>query len=311
MTEMAVTDIDVSEHGAKVLCADGTVEECDLVIGTDGAHSTAGDIMHAKALAGAHKATGGDENPFPISYRALWGTVPTVEGMEPNQAWDCRGFGTSTQLFLGRGRGWFFVYEKHNASTGEHRVYDKDEMDQFARNLGELPMTDKLSLRDVYAASHSCGMSDVGEGMMNTFAWNRTVLVGDAMVQQAPICGLGLNSGVQDVVALVNVLSKLVRHQHDALEPLGHAAVQKALKTYGNMRRDDALHSLQVSKKEVRLHTWDTRALWLSDRYGVPTTSVGRRIYDRTMSTMFSCGLILAFANEHDPQAGRIPWVHR
>lgn len=308
-TGKEVNGISSTTHGIIAQCSDGTTESGSIIIGADGTHSTVRSIMAARALEGGRDETTSGENSFLATYRALWGTIPMIEGMEPNEAWDCHGFGSSSQVFFGRGRGWFVIYEKLETPTRESRMYTRRDMDNYAENLENLPMTDKLSVRDVYAASHSCGMSDLVEGLSKTWSWNRTVLIGDAVNAQTPVLGLGFNSGVQDVVALTNALQRVVL-QRDG-EEVETEVIQKVFEDYEALRRRDASYSFQKSARETRLHAWNTKASRLLDRYIIPATRSSRKIYDGTIGLIVSRGLSLDFAEEKDPQDGRLPWVNQ
>ncbi|KAF7534578.1 hypothetical protein G7054_g6113 [Neopestalotiopsis clavispora] len=309
-TSKEVTDIDAESETIVVHCSDGTAEEGSLVIGAEGCNSIVRDMMRINALAEDPKAAVNTTLPFAASYRVLWGTIPMAENMKGNEGWECHGKGYSSQMFFGRGRGWFFVYEKLKKPTRGLRNYTEKDMYSCAARLANLPMTNKMRLRDVYAVSHNCGMADLGEGLVRRFAWGRTVLIGEAGNKQTSHLGLGLNSGVQDVVALTNILRKLVQHHNERHELVETEAIHLALRKYDAIRRGDALHGSRTSARAARLQSWNGRALRLYDRYFLPSGGSSRKNYDGTISSIVSHGMLLDFVPESDPQYGRIPWVH-
>lgn len=309
-TSKEVTDIDAEFESMIVHCSDGTAEEGSLVIGADGTDSMVRDMMRINALAEDPKAAVNATLPFAASYRVLWGTIPMAENMTANEGWECHGKGYSSQMFFGRGRGWFVVYEKLKKPTRGLRNYTEKDMYSCAARLANLPMTNKMRLRDVYAVSHSAGMADLGEGLVRRFAWGRSVLIGEAGNKQTSHLGLALNSGVQDVVALTNTLRKLVQHHDERHELVETETVHLALRKYDSIRRADALHGSRTSARAARLHSWNGRALQLYDRYFLPSKGTSRKNYDNTIGTIISRGMLLDFLPETDPQYGRIPWSH-
>jgi 2-polyprenyl-6-methoxyphenol hydroxylase-like FAD-dependent oxidoreductase len=261
-TSKEVTSIETLTHGVKVICTDDTHEEGSIVIGADGAHSIVRQMMRVHALQESPSAPVNSEKPFPAAFRAMWGTIPMVQdSMTPGEAWECHGPGLSSQLFLGRGRGWFVVHEKLAKPSNERRIYSQRNMDEHAKRLAELPMTNSVLFRDIYAVSHSCGMSDIGEGTLKRFSWDRMVLVGGAATQQA----LGFNSGVQDVMALTNALRQLILETHHDL--IDSKPLADVLHSYESARRSEVLQSAKTSARGIRMRTWDNRGLWLLDRY--------------------------------------------
>lgn len=309
-TGKEVFKITTSDAGAIAHCTDGTVENGSIVIGADGVHSRVRDIMRADALRTDPKAVVNDKKPFVATYRALWGIIPMTGAMDPSEAWDCRGTGSSSQLFLGRGRGWFIVYEKLDRPTRERRIYTQMDRYEFSRKHDKLHMTDKLSFRDIYGASHSCGMADLTEGQLRTFSRNRITLIGSAATNQTPIYGLGFNSGVQDVVALTNILRRLVLqvgHRH----PISTEVVKRAFYEYDRSRRKYSVQCMKISARSTRVHIGDSKLLCLLDRYIVPCDGAGRKIYDKTLDALFGRGLTLDSVKENEPLNGLRPWANR
>lgn len=307
-TSKEVIDIESTRDGVKVLCADGSSELGSIVIGADGVSSVVRDIMRRRALRDDPDAAVNDEKPFLATYRAMWGTVPMIQDMTGSESWDTRGSGLSSQLFLGRGRGWFFVYEKLDKPTRDMKTYSQEDKDQYAKKFADLPMTDTVKFREIYSASHGSGMSDLGEGMLKILSWNRIVLVGDAATKHAPNFGLGFNSGVQDVVGLVNRLRQLVRN--GGSKPTDTIAIRQVFQNYESARRDDAWRCLQTAAAGARLHAWDSWKIWFSDRYVVPLKGTNKQIFAARMSDMFRQGLVLDFLEEQQVPSGAMPWVH-
>jgi 2-polyprenyl-6-methoxyphenol hydroxylase-like FAD-dependent oxidoreductase len=307
-TGKEVIDIETTRDGVKVLCADGSSEQGSIVIGADGVSSIVRDIMRRRALQDDPDAAVNDEKPFLATYRAMWGTVPMIQDMTGSESWDTRGSGQSAQLFLGRGRGWFFVYEKLDKPTRDWKSYNQEDKDEYARKFADLPMTDTVRFREIYAASHSSGMSDLGEGMLKILSWNRIALVGDAATKHAPNFGLGFNSGVQDVVGLVNRLRLLVRNSGD--RSIDATAIRQVFQSYELARQNDARRCLQTAAAGARLHAWDSWKIWFSDRYVVPLKGTNKQIFAMRMSDMFRRGLVLDFLTENQIPSGTMSWVH-
>ncbi|KAH8666507.1 hypothetical protein BX600DRAFT_461912 [Xylariales sp. PMI_506] len=307
-TGKGVVDIEDTGNSVKVTCADGSVEEGSIVIGADGVHSAVRGIMRKRALEENPEATVNDELPFVSTFKVMWGSFPIIQGLNPEEGWDCRGSGYSSQLFVGRERGWFLLYELLDEPTKESRRYNEADMEEYAAKHAETPLTDTLRFKDIKAVSENYGMSDLAEGLLKTFSWNRVVLVGDAVNKQTPNVGLGFNSGVQDVVALTNRLKKLVEKSGE--ETLSTKAIKTLFYDHETARREDASRCLKVSAGGTRIHTWNNWVFWIMDRYVVPWAGLGRRLFESRMAEILSQGLILDFKKEKTASVGKIPWLY-
>jgi 2-polyprenyl-6-methoxyphenol hydroxylase-like FAD-dependent oxidoreductase len=238
----------------------------------------------------------------------MWGTTPIAHEIETSEAWECHGKGVASQFYVGRGRAWFRVYEKREKPTRVFQEYSQESRREFAKRHASLKLTESLCLRDVYLASHSCGIADIGEGLMPAFSWKRCVLVGDAAYQLTPSDGLELNSGIQDIVVLANELKRLT--QESKVELLGTEAIQSVFRAYESARRDEAEACVALSARAMRAQAWDTWPLWLWDRYILPMLGGSRAIFKKTLSPIISKGRVLELLEERDHCAGSVPWVH-
>ncbi|RYP75992.1 hypothetical protein DL771_002064 [Monosporascus sp. 5C6A] len=122
--------------------------------------------------------------------------MPLIPGLYPGELWGGHGGKASTQTFVGRDRAWFFLYEQLERPTRERNRYSKEDAARYAERWGNLAITDRLKVKDLYRAVLNCSLVDLHEGLLDVFSWDRLVLVGDALCKHTPNAGNGYNGGV-------------------------------------------------------------------------------------------------------------------
>lgn len=76
----------------------------------------------------------------------------------------------------------------------------KKDIDDLAQEYEDFPINETLKFRDLWAKRLTSGMSNLKEGIATHWSFGRVILVGDACHKFTSNAGLGLDSGVQDVV---------------------------------------------------------------------------------------------------------------
>ncbi|KAK3686092.1 hypothetical protein B0T22DRAFT_382186 [Podospora appendiculata] len=316
-----VKEIETTDDGVIVRCSDGTAESGSIVIGADGVHSNVRGFMFramrhnimqpsANSMPGAEVPE--DNRPFLVTYRCLFGnTAKALPGVNSGESWDMHSAGVASQLFVGEDRTWFLLYQKLQQPTRERTTYTSNDQDRFVDEVGDAYVTPALRLRDLYNARQWSMLLDLHEGMVDSFSAGRIVLVGDAINKQAPNHGHGWNCGVQDVVVLTNILSRLVRGPRTSTCTWSSASkMHAAFHEYHDTRLSLAKKCQDVSAAVIRGQTWDSWTFWLVDRYFVPWTGLGKRVYGSILASVISGGHVLEFLDEGDTPTGSIPWKH-
>jgi 2-polyprenyl-6-methoxyphenol hydroxylase-like FAD-dependent oxidoreductase len=308
-TGKRVVEIVSNEDGVIVTCDDGTSFNGSVVIGADGVHSLVRDEMRRLALMQSPTAVVNDKHPLLTTFRCLFGTTSLIPGlMVSGESWGGHGNGLSTQLFVGRDKAWFFVYERLDQPRKETVHYSAKDASQYAERLGHLSMTDKLTFKDVYAVTRNCGLTDLEEGTMKVFSWDRLALIGDAVNKQTPNVGNGYNSGVQDLVVLTTGFRRLLDKEPSGT--ISTESIKEVLRDYQTTREQDAIETHGKSARATRMQTWSTWFLWLMERYVVPLAKLDRFFFSKVINEWVSNGRVLPFLEEKSLQWGKIPWVN-
>ncbi|APE28153.1 2-octaprenyl-6-methoxyphenol hydroxylase [Aurantiacibacter gangjinensis] len=187
-----LTSREIGEHGVSATLADGTVLEASLLVGAEGRGSPTRDdagISIAK---------------WDYSHRAI------IAGLIHEKPHD----GVAWEIFYPAGP--FALLPLLDDEQGRHRsalVWTVSEDDA----VGVLMLPDRAFQAEVEKAMHGIYGAVEVEGARSSYPLGfhhtakitapRTVLVGDAAHGIHPIAGQGLNLGLRDVGALVEVLS--------------------------------------------------------------------------------------------------------
>ncbi|ORY63297.1 uncharacterized protein BCR38DRAFT_436448 [Pseudomassariella vexata] len=307
-THKNVVDIESNPDGVIVKCDDGTEVDGHIVIGADGVHSRVRKEMRNLALLKNPRATVNDEQPLEASYRCLYATTDLMPGMVPGESWGAHGSGASTQVFVGRDRTWFFVYEQLDWPTRDWKKYSAKEEEEFVAKYGKLAMTERYRLKDLYAVKRNSTLVNLEEGTMKVFSFERLAIVGDAVNKQTPNVGNGYNSGVQDLVVLTTGLRKLLDSRE--VGEIATENVQEVLQEYQALRERDAKDICGKSGQATRMQAWNTWGLWLFERYIMPWGNMDRRVFSKMAGDIIRKGRVLPFLEEKDLRHGKVPWVH-
>jgi 2-polyprenyl-6-methoxyphenol hydroxylase-like FAD-dependent oxidoreductase len=301
-----VVALDLKEESVSVRCEDGFEIEGSIVIGADGSHSAVRE--RTKELASKHFSESqpfGKNLEFETTYRLLFGNCPRIGSAKPGTVYECHRFGTSTQVFTGEDKMWFFLYEQIDKPTSEQRSYTQKDVDEFAARHADHRISKDIHLRDLYKERNSLGATDLEEGILEKWWWKRIVLVGDAAHKITPNAGLGFNSGVQDLAAIANGIRSL---QSKGGSLLDNEAIEALFSQYQSERTAPMKTYGDLSAKTTRMCAWGSRFTMIWDRYIVPTFNLeilmSRLIVVPTMSN----SLVLDWLPEPNHRSGTMPW---
>ncbi|KAH8900295.1 FAD/NAD(P)-binding domain-containing protein, partial [Thozetella sp. PMI_491] len=307
LTNKKMENIETTPDGVIVRCSDGTTEEGSIVIGADGIHSQTRMLMGQLALQESPDAPINEERPYTAHFRCLFGnTSRTLQGFEAGETWDSHSPNFASQMFGGKDKIWFLVYDKLETPTRETTRYGDDGQDQFVKRWGDTYVIKTLRLKDVYNAREWSVLSDIHEGVLKRFSWGRIVLVGDAAHKMTPNMGQGWNVGVQDVVVLTNLLRGLLDEWIG--QPVEGAEVEKVFEAYQSAQYEEVIRATSLSGATTRNQTWQTWKDWWLDRWYIPWTGGARLATRRAFGPIISAGHVLDFLPEKSHLEGLLPW---
>jgi 2-polyprenyl-6-methoxyphenol hydroxylase-like FAD-dependent oxidoreductase len=306
-----VIDLVPIEGGVRVICADGTEYSGSVVIGADGVHSKTRHILHELAGDG-----GGfspiEKTPFNAEYRTLFCSFPRLYEFAPGDFFVTHAERMSLQLLVSRTRSWIFIYEHiHENSEDKNNSFPFSEKDieAFVHKHGDINIADKLKFKDVWDRRYNCGLTRLEEGVMPRWSWGRVVLAGDACHKFTPNAGMGFNSGLQDVVSLVNELNDCIQDSPESAP--SDEAITEAFTRYETERIPTIKKDYAASAMVTRMCAWPSRFFWFFDQYILGALPWLEGIYFKyIMPYEVSRGLVFNFLKAKEPFSGSIPWVH-
>ncbi|KAI1342174.1 hypothetical protein F5Y15DRAFT_374416 [Xylariaceae sp. FL0016] len=265
-----------------------------------------------QALATGARAPGVGEQaemqgPYVTTYRLLFGNFAIPPGMERNVNWEGVREDISTQILTGGKRAWFAVYEKLEEPTAKRLRYTEEEKERVVAKWGDLYMAPGYKMRDVYKMLEGpVGMINLEEGLVDQWSWKRVVLVGDAVRKLEPHAGLGYNSGVADVVTLVNGLRRLLRTEASP----STASLEALFASYRDDRMRDMPAIVDMSMRRARMCAWLSWGDKMMAKYAIPYLPIGALSVNYILGPIVSRVPVLEWLDESGLPEAAIPYEH-
>lgn len=301
--------IDSTDDGVLVTCTDGSTYEGSVVLGADGVHSKVRAILREQMLKDSPASDVDEDQPYSAEYKTLWCSVPRRYECTPGDHLLTHGNGASLQFLNSSKRSWLFAYEKLETPTREHVKYTEADMEAFAAKHGEMTIGHRLKLKDVVKHRTAGGLANLEEGIIKNWSHGRIVLAGDSCHKFTPNAGLGLNNGIQDIVALTNELHRLCQLRGPSPSEV---ELKAAFKSYQVTRAKMVQHDFDFSHHTTRLCAWPSTTYWLVDQYVLPYIPWRAKLLRKYLvAPNISRTLCFDFVEGEEPFEGKVPWVHR
>ncbi|KAK5653317.1 hypothetical protein OQA88_9008 [Cercophora sp. LCS_1] len=307
-TSKRVTSVSTTAQGVTVTCDDGSIETGSIVIGADGVHSKTRSLM--ATLAG-HTAP-----VFPAAFQGLFGNVPREKlpaETAPSDDWEAHSPGLSSQFFVGKERAWFIIYRPLPKPTTERVDYTQEDVKQFAEDIKDLHLTPKFKFGEVFPHVNKAGLTLLQEGLVKNRCYGRIVLVGDAASKITPNLGLGYNSGVLDLIVLINHLRNAILAKGSEVEnaEIAEEDIAKVFKAYEADRKDLTEKVTASAEGVVRNHTWLNFFRMAFDRYLTPVMNLESWYGKSIIGPHLGKQPALEWVEEKNLAEGKIPWAHK
>lgn len=315
LTSKKVVDVQTYNTGVSVSCADGTTYEGSIVIGADGVYSKTRGFMRKLALAASPDETAvNPEKPYTAHFKCMWGTVPIPRGLSPGDHTDCHtDDGVSAMFLTGRDKGWFFMFGLLEKPTQERRDYTDQDMEEFADRLADLHISPGVRFGEVWKSKYSAGMSNLDEGVLDHWSWERVVLMGDAAHKVTPNAGWGLNSGIQDVAVLSNGLRQLLKNLSGKQQPTTEQLVA-TFQDYQQKRMDNMQQvfdfSASQTRQSARDRTWTGFIYRVMEAVTLMIPKFDWLMLRYKSSKLLSAAHALDFIHGKEPFSGVVAWKH-
>ncbi|KAI3390478.1 hypothetical protein diail_9555 [Diaporthe ilicicola] len=306
-----VTDVVTGIDGVEVCCGDGTTYRGSIVVGADGAHSIVRQFMRELAVKTSSPKVN-EQRPYLSEYKVLWSTFPRQPTMDPGDTIEIHGKDVSLQCLNSQNRSWLFIYERLAKPTRERVSYYQKDVEAFAERHGNLAIGEQLKVKDVFPKRYTAGMSNLEEGIVKHWSWGRIVLAGDACHKFTPNQGLGFNNGIQDIVALVNELNRVIKagdSPYDVDLPL--TTLEGVFSQYQVARMELLRKDYGASASWTRMSAWSNWMNRLLDRYVFPAIpKFNEFVITHFISGWVSKTLVFDFVESEEPFQGKVPWKH-
>ncbi|KAI0410371.1 hypothetical protein F5X98DRAFT_114909 [Xylaria grammica] len=303
-TSTGIRDIEMTKNGVRVHLTSGGFEDGSIVIGADGVHSRTREIMQRLAEE-AGEGFAKEEEPIVANYQILYGRAKRVPKVQVGNFYETHGTYRSSQISADEKRMHFGIYRKLPTPTTElKKEYSKEEVAEFVEAFSDVMVMPNLSFPELYENCEWIRLVNQHEGLMKHWYYGRVVLAGDSCAQMTAAVGMGVNTGIQSAVLLVNKIQKLLSSDSNP----GTETLGRAFEEYQNTRREEAGMICDVAAKTIRINTWDSYMSWF----------LGDVIFPRMMSDeklMTKAGLSFVRGAykfdfiQADLKSGKIPWV--
>ncbi|GAW11301.1 hypothetical protein ANO14919_006440 [Xylariales sp. No.14919] len=303
-TSTGIRDIEMTKNGVRVHLTSGGFEDGSIVIGADGVHSRTREIMQRLAEE-AGEGFAKEEEPIVANYQILYGRAKRVPKVRVGNFYETHGTYRSSQVSADEKRMHFGIYRKLPTPTTElKKEYSKEEVAEFVEDFSDVMVMPNLSFPELYENCEWTRLANQHEGLMKHWYYGRVVLAGDSCAQMTAAVGMGVNTGIQSAVLLVNKIQKLLASDSNP----GTETLGRAFEEYQNTRREEAGMICDVAAKTIRINTWDSYMSWF----------LGDVIFPRMMSDeklMTKAGLSFVRGAykfdfiQADLKSGKIPWV--
>lgn len=183
-TSRKVDHIEHTENSVRVFLSDGTIEEGDMVIGSDGVHSIVKQQMWtyaSKAEPGAIPES--DKTAVFSEFGGLFGVSEMKDsfGMGPAESNIVFGHGYTNLLFSQPGKVyWAVIFKDERSQPPKRRKNDEEASKAEAARFADIVFTPQIKFKDLWETRSRYGLLNIEEGILDKWSAGRMVLVGDS-----------------------------------------------------------------------------------------------------------------------------------
>lgn len=179
-----VERIEYLENGVRVHLTDGTVEEGDIVIGSDGVHSKVKQQMFEwadKSAPGTFSEA--DKNAVYTDFAGIFGVSETNDawGLGPGDTHVVLDHNHTKLMFTQPGQTmWAIIFKQPHSSPPKPLDTSPENVEKVAQSYKDSNFTDKLKFSELWATNSRHGYLNIEEGLQPKWHAGRFVLVGDS-----------------------------------------------------------------------------------------------------------------------------------
>ncbi|KAG2417446.1 hypothetical protein HFD88_008665 [Aspergillus terreus] len=270
ITGTKVTEVRKVDNGVCVSTDDGTLYHGDLVVGADGVHSRIRSEMWRLAGA-AHKSVAKEKKNMTVEYSCIFGISSVETGLETGAMLQALRDGLTVLTIRGKdNRIFWFIIQK----LGQKYVYPDcprfslDDAAEACARIADVQLYRDLHVRDLWKTRLVASMTALEEFLLQTWHYDRMVLLGDSVHKMAPNFGQGANCAIEDAAILASLLHELV-NLNSASQPTDQQ-IDNVLTEYRKQRYERASQICNTSAMTTRVQARDGLFKKFLGRYYVP-----------------------------------------
>ncbi|KAF8936907.1 hypothetical protein BGZ58_003550 [Dissophora ornata] len=252
-----VLDIVNGDAGVQCRCANGSVEQADILVGADGAHSAVRQNLY-KILQEKNQLPKSDMEPLKVAINAIVGITDPLDPERypavgakfsdvnivigknsPHTLWLSPTSGNRVAWSVG---GALVTPEGRNDANFKQSEFGPEAIDAACVLIEDLEIPWGGTMADLIASTQRDYIKKlmVEEKHYKTWHHGRTVLIGEACHKFVPFSGQGAEQAILDVIALTNLLYRVVDNP-------SHQDFCIAFEAYQAQRSTIAKNAVEVS----------------------------------------------------------------
>ncbi|CAJ2508942.1 Uu.00g139680.m01.CDS01 [Anthostomella pinea] len=304
-TSTEVVRIETRDDGVQVHLGDGSVIEGSLVIGADGVHSKTRELM--QRMGSAQSATDGalPAGPMVTTYQSIFGRAPyTNQDIDKGNFVETHGPGMASQSMRTHDALYFSLIRRLPEPTSERGRFTDEDMEDMAGAFAEVEVFPGIKFKELWPARDQTNtqLLHQEEGLVDKWHHGRVVLVGDAIHKTTSLWGMGVNTGVNSVAVLANILRQTLRSTPTPSTQM----LDKVFAEYQSARWKECAFVIARSKEVTRAVTWSTPEDEVIDRTIPPPFTMEDAARER-VTPFLRQGQLLDFV-PFDGKHGSVPW---
>ncbi|KAJ5715439.1 uncharacterized protein N7483_012620 [Penicillium malachiteum] len=213
LTGKRIKSVENSEDGAVVTTTDGSVFFGDMVIGTDGVHSSVRKAIVRQAKERGLGSEYMEEDNVTSDFACIYGVSPKLGGM-PENCLEFR-FNRGSSTLIGNGPPdrtfWFFYKQLDRTYRGtEIPRFSEADLEKVVREHWDEYITTDIQLSTLYETRTEALYTSMQEFVFSKWDLDRMLILGDAAHQMTSILAQGGAQAVESIACFANSLKKVL-----------------------------------------------------------------------------------------------------
>ncbi|KAL4796260.1 FAD/NAD(P)-binding domain-containing protein [Aspergillus venezuelensis] len=294
------------DNGSVTVTADnGKTYTGDLVVGADGVHSKVRSEMWKAANRLGKGVPAKEQQAISTEYFCVFGISPPVKGLNPGEQVAANGDGAVVFTVHGKnGRIYWFLIEKLDRQYiyPDNPRFGPEDAASCAERFRNYPLCNGVTFGQLWDTREVATIAPSEEGLLETWHYDRMVLIGDSIHKMTPNLGQGANMAIEDAAKLATLIQALVHGPKvDDQKAIPKAeAIEAMLQEYQASRYPRLRSTYNMSRAMVRAQTSDSVFKILLGRYFLPyATSFIAYMNSQLVANGEVCGFLpLRFAGD-------------